>query len=177
MDRVNWQRTRDILIVFICIGVLLWAAWGLVIGQFLHVIVLLLLSMAVAFLMNPAVNFLVKWKIPRVLATLIMYLVVLVVLGGLSYALVFSLIKQVQTFSTSIVNYFNALPDQYQAVIKFLEDQGIPQASITTALQKIQDQATSIAQTTATNLVNVAFVITNTLVDVFIVAVMSFEMA
>lgn len=174
MERVNWQRTRDILIVFICIGVLLWAAWGLVIGQFLHVVVLLLLSMAVAFLMNPAVNFLVKWKIPRILATLIMYLIVLIVLGGLSYALVFSLIKQVQTFSTTIVNYFNALPNQYEAVINFLEKQGIPQASIAAALQKVQDQATSFAQSTATNVVNVAFVVTNTLVDIFIVAVMSF---
>jgi predicted PurR-regulated permease PerM len=174
MERVNWQRTRDILIVILCIGVLLWAAWGLLIGQFLHVIVLLLLSMAVAFLLDPAVSFLVRWKIHRVPATFIMYLIVLVVLGGFSYLLVFSLIQQVQTFSTTISNYFNALPQQYNTVIKFLEQQGIPPTSITSALQKIQDQATSFAQTTATNVVNVAFVITNTLVDFFIVAVMSF---
>ena len=40
MERVNWQRVRDILIVVICIGILGWAAFSIM-GIFVHTIVLL----------------------------------------------------------------------------------------------------------------------------------------
>ena len=88
MERVNWPRTRDILISIICIGIILWYAWGLLFGLFVHAVVLLLLSMAVAFLLTPAVNYLQKNNMPRVIATLVMYAFVLIALGGVSYALV-----------------------------------------------------------------------------------------
>src|SRR5947209_4174447 len=130
MERVNWQRTRDILISLICIGIIFWYAWNLLLGQFVHAIVLLLLSMAVAFLLTPAVNFLQASGIPRVVATLIMYLLVLAVLGTLCYALVFSLIQQVITFSDKIVNYAIQLPTLSTQFQKFLISQGIPQTSI-----------------------------------------------
>ena len=35
MEQVNWQRVRDILIVAICVGILLWAAFT-VMGLFVH---------------------------------------------------------------------------------------------------------------------------------------------
>ena len=92
MDRVNWSRTRDILISIICIGIILWYAWGLLFGSFVHAVVLLLLSMAVAFLLTPAVNYLQKNNMPRLIATLVMYALVLIGLGALAYAIVFSLI-------------------------------------------------------------------------------------
>src|SRR5436309_6057770 len=89
-EPVNWSRTRDILISIICIGIILWYAWGLLLGLFVHAVVLLLLSMAVAFLLTPGVNFLEKrGNLPRAVATLAIYVVVLVVLGSLGYALVF----------------------------------------------------------------------------------------
>src|SRR6266571_2149318 len=112
MERVNWQRTRDILISIICIGIILWFAWNLLLGQFVHAIALLLLSMAVAFLLTPTVNFLQARGIPRVVACVVMYALVLAVLGALAYALVFSLIQQVFTFQATVTNFFNALPDQ-----------------------------------------------------------------
>ena len=69
MEKVDWARVRDILISTICIGILLWAGWSLM-GQFIHVIVLLLLAMAVAFLLTPLVNLLDGYKyVPRVIAT------------------------------------------------------------------------------------------------------------
>ena len=92
MERVNWQRVRDVLISIICVGILLWAAWS-ILSQFVHAIILLLLSMAVAFLLTPAVNLLAKWRyMPRVVATLIVYLGVLAILAGIGYALTFSLV-------------------------------------------------------------------------------------
>src|SRR5256714_8670796 len=94
MERVNWPRTRDILISIICIGIILWFAWGLLLGLFVHAVVLLLLSLAVAFLLTPAVNFLESRGLPRVVATLSMVIIVFAVLAALASALVFSPIQQ-----------------------------------------------------------------------------------
>jgi len=173
-ERVNWQRTRDILISIICIGIIVWYAWGLLLGVFVHAVVLLLLSLAVAFLLTPSVNFLEKRGIPRVGATLLMYVVVLAVLGGFGYALVFSLIQQVLAFSDKIYAYANQLPTLSAKFQDFLLSQGIPRASIATALSDIQNQATSFAQSAATNVVNIAFIVTNTLIDLLLVLVLSF---
>src|SRR5215472_10818996 len=108
MEQVNWRQLRDILISVICVGLLLWAAW-LILSQFLHAVVLLLLSMALAFLLTPAVNILARQKyVPRIVATLIVYLVVLAAVSGIGYALVFSLIKQVESFSTVVIDYFTS---------------------------------------------------------------------
>ena len=174
MERVNWQRTRDILISMICIGIIVWYAWGLLLGVFVHAVVLLLLSLAVAFLLTPAVNFLAKNGIPRAAATLIMYVVVLAVLGGLAYALVFSLIQQVLAFSDKIALYASQLPTLSAKFQQFLVAQGIPQSSINSALSEIQGQATSFAQSTATNVLNIALIVTNTLIDLLLVLVLSF---
>ncbi len=174
MQRINWQRTRDILLSLICIGVILWFAWGLLLGVFVHAVVLLLLSLALAFLLTPAVNFLHNHGLPRVLATLIMYIVAIAVLGGLGYALTISLIQQMQTFSSTIISFITNLPNQATTLLKFLQNQGIPQSSIQNALGQIQAYATDFARTTATNVLNIAVILTNTLVDVFIILVLGF---
>ena len=174
MERVNWQRTRDILISIICIGVILWFAWGLLLGQFVHAIVLLILSMAVAFLLTPSVNFLHSQGVPRSAATIGMYIIVLAVIGGLSYALVFSLIQQVLAFSANVVNYATELPSLSGKFQQFLVDQGIPQSNINAALNEIQGQATSFAQSTATNVLNIALIVTNTFIDILLILVLSF---
>ena len=174
MEQVNWQRTRDILISIICIGVIVFYAWGLLLGTFVHAVVLLLLSMAVAFLLTPSVNFLEKYSIPRVAATLIMYAVVLTVIGGLGYALVFSLIQQVLGFSDKIYNYAQQLPTLSAKLQTFLVAQGIPKTTIDSAIVQIQNQATSFAQTTVNNVLNIAFVVTNTFIDLLLILVMSF---
>src|SRR6266852_7655393 len=98
MQRIKWTLARDVLIVVICIGILLWGTFS-ILGMFVHAIVLLLLAMAVAFLVTPLVNVISK-SVPRVIAALIVYIIVVAVLGSLCYALVLSLIQQVSYFST-----------------------------------------------------------------------------
>ena len=174
MERVNWQQLRDILISVICIGLLLWAAWS-ILSQFLHAVVLLLLSMALAFLLTPAVNILTRQKyMPRVVATLIVYLLVLAVVSSIGYALVFSLIKQVESFSSVIISYFTTLPDKFTQFQKFLVVQGIPQGNIEAAIQQIQGQATSFAQSLATNALNIVLAVTDAIVNVLLVLVLGF---
>ncbi len=110
MDHTNWQRTRDILISTICIGIILWAAWNIG-GRFVDIIVILLISMAIAFLLTPLVNMLVKYNVPRLVAAIVVFLVVVAVIGGIGSALVLSLIRQTQAFSSTIITYFEKIPN------------------------------------------------------------------
>ncbi len=172
MDRVNWQRVRDILISIICVGVLFWAGWS-VMSQFVHAIVLLLLAMAIAFLVAPLVNFLHR-SMPRVLAALLVFALILGVLGGLCYALIFSLIQQITYFSNNLPSYFNNLPTTYANFQKWLLLQGVSQDSITSALDQLQNQVNLFLTNIVTNALNIVFFVTDILVNILLVVVLSF---
>ena len=90
MEKANWPRRRDILLSIVCIGIIIWFVWNLFVSLFIHAVLLLLLSMALAFLITPGVNFLEKNKVPRPLATIILYIVALTLLSLLFFALTFS---------------------------------------------------------------------------------------
>ncbi len=172
MERVNWQRVRDILISVICVGIILWAAFTIM-SIVVHAIVLLLLAMAVAFLVTPLVD-LVNKSVPRVIAALIVYIIVVAGLGSLLYALVLSLIQQVSYFSTHLPGYVQHLPDTYAAVQNWLLKQGISQDAITKAITTIEDQANAFAVSLATNLVSIVLIVTDAIVNVLLVVVLSF---
>jgi predicted PurR-regulated permease PerM len=172
MERVNWQRVRDILISIICIGILLWATFTIM-SIITHAIVLLLLAMAVAFLVTPLVNALNKYM-PRLLAALIVYILVLAGLIALCYALVFSLIEQVNYFSTHLPGYVQNLPTTYATIQNWLVKQGIPQYSINQAIITIEGQANAFAVSIATNVVSIVLIITDAIVNILLVVVLSF---
>ncbi len=173
MERANWQRVRDILISLVCVCILIGLGWSIS-GLFLHALVLLLLAMAVAFLVSPVVNVLQRYGVPRSLATLVVYAVVLVVVGGLFYALIFALIRQAQAFSVTIQNYAYELPDLSARLQKFLVNQGIPQEKIDSALSEIAAQATDFARSMVNNLLSFVFTLTDVVVNVVLVTVLSF---
>ena len=174
MEQVNWQRTRDILISIICVGIIFWASWS-VLGQFFDAVVILLLSMAVAFLLTPAVDLLARYSIPRLLATILVYIIVIAVIGGLGYGLVLTLIQQAVSFSTTITNFAVALPETLKSLIKALETQGgIPPENINAAINQIQSTATDFARSLATNALNFVLIFTNALLNIVLVGVLSF---
>lgn len=173
MEHANWQRRRDILLCVICAGIILWAAWNFS-NQFIDVILLLLLSMAIAFLISPAVNAMEKHKVPRLVGSLIVYVIVLAVLVALGYALVFSLINQVQQFSNTITNFVGSLQFRWHALYNFLIKQGIPEQNITSAIGQIQSQAGGFAKAATTNAIGILFSISNAFLDIVIVLVVSF---
>jgi predicted PurR-regulated permease PerM len=173
MNSTTWQQRRDILISVICIGIILWAAWT-VLGQFVDVIVILLLSMAVAFLVTPLVNLLVRYKVPRVPATLLIYIVVLAVLSALSALLISSLVQQVVELSATVINFFSNLPDRLSAFEGYLVKQAsIPPANITQAIDQISSQATSYAQVAAGSAVNILLVLSGALINILLIIVLS----
>lgn len=173
MEQTSWQRRRDILICILCAGIIIWATWSFV-NQFIDVVLLLLLSMAVAFLISPAVTFLEKYGVPRIVGTLIVYVVVLAVIGGLGYALTFSLIDQVRQFSNTITSFVGTLPDKLTYLNKFLIDQGIPQENINNAIGQFQSQAGNFAQAATTNAIGIVFAISNAFLNIVLVIVVSF---
>ncbi len=174
MEHVNWQRTRDILISMICIGIILWASWS-ILGVFFDAVVILLLSMAVAFLLTPAVNLLAKYGVPRLLATIIVYIIIIAIIGGFGYALVLTLVKQAVSFSTTITNFATALPDTFKSVINNLEKKGgIPPENVNVAISQIQSTATDFARSLATNALNFVLIFTNALLNIVLVGVLSF---
>ncbi|HLH64023.1 MAG TPA: AI-2E family transporter [Ktedonobacteraceae bacterium] len=172
MERVNWERVRDVLISILCVGVMLWAAWSLL-GLFVHAIVLLLLAMAVAFLVTPLVDLLNRY-LPRILAALLVYALVLAILAGLCYALIFSLIQQVNYFSQNLPGYVQDLPTTYANIQKWLIQQGIPQQTIDATINSINQQANALAASLANNLVSIIFVVTDAIINVLVVVVVSF---
>jgi predicted PurR-regulated permease PerM len=174
MEQTNWQRRRDILLSIVCIGVIIWFAWNLFLGLFVHAILLLLLSLALAFLITPGVNLLEKYKIPRLVAALVMYIVALAVIFLLFFALAFSLIQQVLSFRIVVTKFFITLPDQLGYMNDFLVKRGIPQANINDAINQVKGQLLGFAQNAATNVVNVAFIVTNTFIDILLILVLSF---
>jgi predicted PurR-regulated permease PerM len=172
MQRISWSHVRDILIVIICCGILLWAVFSFL-GIVVHAVVLLLISMAVAFLVTPLVNFLNRY-LPRVLSAVIVYIVILGGLGALCYALIFSLIQQITYFSNNLPVYVQNLPATYTAFLNWLQNQGVPPSAIDKALTTISDQANSFAISMAANLVSIILIVTNVIVNVLLVTVLSF---
>lgn len=173
MDHTNWQRTSYILFSTICLGIILWAAW-IIGGRFVDIIVILLISMAVAFLLNPLVDLLVKYKVPRIVASLVVFLIVIAALAGFGSALVFSLIRQVQTLSNTVVTGIQNIPN-LKSIEDILQKQaGIPPSTVDLAITQVRNQAVSYAQTAALNAVNLVFVVTGTLLNIFLVIVLSF---
>ncbi len=172
MERVNWQRTRDILISIICVGIVFWALWN-VLGQFVEAIVVLLLAMAVAFLLTPAVNLLVKWGFPRLLAALLSYVLVLGAISGLAYELIVSLAQQVNFFSTTIVNFANTLPVTYGKTIDFLNSQ-VGKENVALGVSQIQQQVYSFAQSLAGNVLLLATNALNVFLNILLIVVVSF---
>ena len=172
MQRIKWTLTRDVLIVVICIGIVLWGTFS-ILGMIIHAIVLLLMAMAVAFLVTPLVNFFDRYM-PRVLAALLVYIIILAALGGLFYALVFSLIQQVNYFSNHLPGYAQDLPKTYADFQQWLVKQGVPQSSIDKAIATISDRANALALSLADNLVSIVLIITDVIVNVLLVTVLSF---
>ena len=165
MGQINWQQRRDILISIICMGIIAWTLWNLV-NQFIEAVFLLLLSMAIAFLITPVSNFLQKQGLPRVVATIIAYVFVLVLLGLFSYILVASFVNQVTGFSDTVVNFTKNIPERYSSFIKFLREQaGIPQVRIDQTLAQLNSQVTGFANAAVTNTINIIFILTTTFLN------------
>ncbi|GCE47324.1 putative PurR-regulated permease PerM [Thermosporothrix hazakensis] len=173
MGQINWQRTRDILICIICVGFIFSASWALL-GQFVEAIVILVLSMAIAFLLTPLVNLLTRAKIPRVLSTAIVYIGVLFLLGFLIYQLGANVAEQGRKFSGTVYDFVVSIPDRYNSTINWLKEMGIAQSDIDNVLNELRTQAWNFASSAPLSTVNILTLAVQYFLNIFLVVVMSF---
>jgi len=173
MQRVNWQRTYYILGSIVFLGIIFWATWS-ILGYFGLAVILLLLSMAVAFLLTPVVDILARWGVPRLIAAALTYAVLFIVLIALGYALSLSLINQVQYFSTHLPSYVQDLPHTYAQINNFLVLHGIPQSNIDNTINQLEREIQNFANTALTNLLGLFFLISGTFINILVVIVISF---
>ncbi|GCE25687.1 AI-2E family transporter [Dictyobacter alpinus] len=173
MDHINWQRTRDIVLSIVGLGIIFWATWSLL-GQFVEAIVVLLLSMAVAFLLTPLVNFISKYGVPRVVAAAITYIVVFGAIIAIAYQLVFSLVEQVNTFSATISNFAFSLPDTFRSSIQALEKVGVSQTQIQAAIGQVQGQVYDFASSIPGNVIALVTNGVSVFLNILLVTVLSF---
>lgn len=162
----KWARRRDIPIAILAWlilgGLIIWAS-GYIIRSLLAVTVAALL----AFALTPAVKFLQRF-VPRILAVIIVYLVVLSGISFLLYEIVSTTVGQVSTLVTNLQAVL-ADPKQLASFTHFFQRFGITTDQLRGIVQAIEQQATGIVGGALPLLSGIA----DFMLDVIIVAVLS----
>jgi predicted PurR-regulated permease PerM len=134
-ERIVYFRPRAILVV---LGIIL-AATAIIAFLFLawHVITWILIALFLSLALNPAVEFFQRRGLPRGVASVIVFLLALIGLGGLGALLIPPLVDQIEEFVAAVPDFvedltagrgpLGFLQDDYQIVDKIrdaIEEQG-----------------------------------------------------
>jgi predicted PurR-regulated permease PerM len=163
----RWAERRDIpiaIIAWIALAVFtLWAA-----SFVIQTILVIVIASLLAYALTPAVKLLSR-VMPRALAILIVYLVVLTALGFLLYFLINTTIAQVTALITNLRAFLSPNSKQLAAILAFLKRYGISQQQINGFIQQIINQAEGFIG----GIVPLISSIINGVLDFIIVAVLS----
>ena len=164
----RWQRRRDIPL-----AILAWIAVGFValsaLGYVSRTVIILIIAGLLAFALAPGVKFLARFM-PRFLAILIVYLVVLSGISFLVYMVINTAASQIGSLVTNLQTLTTAGPHGQPTPIEtFLERFGITQSQIASARTQVVSQIEGLAGSEVPLLTGVF----NTVLDVIIVAVIS----
>ena len=164
----RWQRRRDIplaILAWIAVVIVALAALGYV----TRTVIILIIAGLLAFALAPGVKFLARFM-PRFLAILIVYLVVLGAIGFLVYMVISTATSQVGSLATSLQTLTTGgSHGQPTPIEAFLSRFGITSAQIASARTQVVSQAEGLAGSVVPLLAGVF----NTVLDVIIVAVIS----
>jgi len=94
--QVDWTRVRDVLISVIAAGVIVWYSIKVLL-TFAETVLIVVLATFLAFALNPIVYWLTQRRLPRFLAVVIVYLVILGLLAGGGYWISSNFITEVGT--------------------------------------------------------------------------------
>ncbi len=163
----KWARRRDIPIAILAwlalIGLVIWAA-----SHIIASILVVLVAALLAFALTPGVKLLER-VMPRILAVIIIYLVVL---GGISlvlYEIISTTIGQIESLATNIQSLLAVHGGQQPPLLQFLQRFGISSEQVRGVEQVIEQQATGIVGGALPLLSGIADFILN----VIIVAILS----
>lgn len=164
----KWARRRDIPI-----AILAWTALAVVVlwgaSHIITTILLLVIASLLAYALAPVVKMLQK-VMPRWLAVVIVYLIVLAAISGLLYLIVRTAIEQVNALSTYVGTLLTpAAGSQLSPLEQSLHSFGITSAQITAARSQITGQIGTVAGRVVPLLQGVFDVI----LDIIVIAVLS----
>jgi predicted PurR-regulated permease PerM len=165
----KWARRRDIAIATLAwAGMILLILWGA--GHVIWTLLLLFVAALLAYALVPLVTIFQK-VMPRFLAILLVYLIVLVLACLLFYYIVITAIHQVQQL-IQYIQYLTTTPagkKQIADVEGALQSIGISQAQLTAA----RDQIIARIESSASNVLPFLSSFLTFLVDIILVAIMS----
>lgn len=142
-NATKWARRRDIPIAILAWlilgGLILWAA-----GYVARSLLVVLVAALLAFALTPAVKLLQRFM-PRLLAVIIVYLVVLSGISLLLYAIINTTVGQISSLATAIQNLLTPQGQQQLApIVKFFARFGITAEQLQGFARVVETQATGI---------------------------------
>ena len=169
--RTRWARRRDVPIAILAwiavVAVVFWAA-----GHIVRSLLILAIAALLAYALAPGVRILHRFM-PRFLAILIMYLIVLGAIGLLIYFIAQAAVQQTLSFAHDIPSLLSlGTSNSSSPLEQTLSSFGITHTQLVTARQQITAQVSSVARDAVPILRSVFDVI----LDTIIVAVISIYM-
>ncbi|MFL5691848.1 MAG: AI-2E family transporter [Ktedonobacteraceae bacterium] len=164
----KWKRRRDIPLAILAwtgvVALILWAG-----GHIIRSLLLLTLAALLAYALAPAVK-LFERIMPRVLAMLVVYLIVLGAMSALLFLIVSTAIEQVASLAHAVGFLLTPQSNgQLTPLEQTLRSFGISQSQITTAREHIITRTEGLAESAVPLLTSVFDII----LDVILVAVLS----
>lgn len=122
MDKATVNISTITVLKVLFIAILCWFLFAI-----RDIVLLFIISMIVSSAMDPIADYLRRWKIPRGLSVLVLYLIVLGIIGLVGYLLVPSMIEQFQAVQSSnfVENIQERIGPYRDTLTRFGIDQGI----------------------------------------------------
>jgi len=151
MHLTNWSRLRDQALVAVCAVVLLWAA-SQVIGRVLHIVVVVLLAVVLAYALEPPLNWAQRF-LPRAAAAVLIYALALGLLAAGILIAGPPAVQQAEMLVQKLPDYLNQLAS-YQPVsgMDFV-------GSLRSFLESTLNSAVGVAEAIAGGVVDTALVL------------------
>lgn len=164
----KWARRRDIPIAILAwTALILLIVWGA--GRIIRTLLLLIIAALLAYALAPMVKIFQR-AMPRMVAILVVYIVVLGVITLLLYYIIRAAFEQVVSLATYMKYLLTpASNGQLTPLDSLLQSLGISQSEITAARNQIITSTESLA----TNVLPVVTGFFNFLVDIVLIAVLS----
>lgn len=164
----SWAGRRDIALTvltwLLVVGIVLWTA-----AQVGKTLLMVVVAGLIAYALFPAVRILSRY-IPRGVAILFVYLVVLAGLGSVVYLVLTTAITQITAFSGQVSVWLTPGPNNNPSPLLSLLDQlGISQSEISAIQQQVISQAEGIVR----NIVPVVGSAVNAVLDIVLTAILS----
>ena len=166
-EAARWSRRRDIpLSILAWSGVVFLILW--MAGHVTRTIIVLVIAALLAYALAPAVSFFQR-AMPRFVATLLVYLVVLLGIGTLVFFIVRTAVGQITSLSNQVASLLTPASNGMTPLEKTLESLGISQ----TQINSVRDQLIAQTEGVVGGILPFLSEFLNGLLDILLVAILS----